>query len=149
MSGLRWASFILRAVLLLGLIVLAARGAAWVADKIGTVVLYVEGTKIEMTLQMFAILLGIAIAAAMMVLSVIIMLPFSFPVREDVFPDRYCFHCSYRCCTRLHNRDSVDIWSFVMEATDYLWRLCRIHHCYVIAAHVTPSSAARPRRMRR
>jgi len=53
-----------RIVLFLVLIALAAAGAAWVADQSGEVVLSWSGWRIETTLPVFALALGIAIVAA-------------------------------------------------------------------------------------
>jgi HemY protein len=58
----------LRIVLFLVLIALAAAGAAWVADQPGNAVLSWGATKITMSLPVFALLLGIVIVAAMMAL---------------------------------------------------------------------------------
>jgi HemY protein len=58
----------LRIVLFLILIALAAWGAAWVADQPGAVVLSWGATKITTTLPVFALMVGIVIVAAMLVL---------------------------------------------------------------------------------
>jgi HemY protein len=54
----------LRIILFLVLIALAAAGAAWVADQSGDVVLSWSGWRIETSLPVFALLLGVAIVAA-------------------------------------------------------------------------------------
>jgi HemY protein len=55
-----------RIILFLLLIALAAAGAAWVADQTGDVVLSWSGWRIETTLPVFALALGVAIVAAML-----------------------------------------------------------------------------------
>jgi HemY protein len=55
-----------RIVLFLVLIALAAAGAAWVADQPGDVVLSWGGWRVETSLSVFALALGIAIVAAML-----------------------------------------------------------------------------------
>jgi HemY protein len=60
-----------RIILFLVLIALAAAGAAWVADQSGDVVLSWDGWRIATTLPVFALALGIAIVAAMLVWSLI------------------------------------------------------------------------------
>jgi HemY protein len=55
-----------RIILFLLLIALAAAGAAWVADQTGDVVLSWSGWRIETTLPIFALALGVAIVAAML-----------------------------------------------------------------------------------
>src|ERR1700726_3092588 len=54
-----------RIILFLGLIALAAAGAAWVADQTGDVALSWDGWRIHTTLPVFALALGIAVVAAM------------------------------------------------------------------------------------
>jgi HemY protein len=54
-----------RIILFLLLIVLAASGAAWVADQVGDVVLSWDGWRVHVTLRVFALGFGIAIVAAM------------------------------------------------------------------------------------
>ncbi len=58
----------LRIVLFLVLIALAAAGAAWVADQPGNAVLSWGATRVTMSLPVFALLVGIVIVAAMMAL---------------------------------------------------------------------------------
>jgi HemY protein len=53
------------------LIALAAAGAAWVADQTGDVVLSWSGWRIETTLPVFALALGVAVVAAMLAWAVI------------------------------------------------------------------------------
>jgi HemY protein len=60
----------LRIVLFLLLIALAAAGAAWVADQTGDVALSWGGWRLTTTLPVFALLLGIVIAAALFVWSI-------------------------------------------------------------------------------
>ncbi|HLZ05397.1 MAG TPA: heme biosynthesis HemY N-terminal domain-containing protein [Bradyrhizobium sp.] len=60
-----------RIVLFLVLIALAAWGAAWVADQPGNVVLTWGGYKITTALPVFALLVGIIIVAAMILLGVL------------------------------------------------------------------------------
>lgn len=61
----------LRIVLFLVLIALAAWGAAWVADQPGNVVLSWGGTKITTTLPVFALMIGIVIVLGMLALGVL------------------------------------------------------------------------------
>jgi HemY protein len=58
----------LRIVLFLVLIALAAWGAAWVADQPGAVVVSWGATKITTSLPVFALMVGIVVVAAMLVL---------------------------------------------------------------------------------
>jgi len=60
-----------RIILFLALIALAATGAAWVADQTGDVVLSWSGWRVDATLPVFALGLGIAIVAAMIAWSVL------------------------------------------------------------------------------
>jgi HemY protein len=60
-----------RIILFLLLIALAAAGAAWVADQTGDVVLSWSGWRIETTLPVFALALGVAIVAAMLAWAVL------------------------------------------------------------------------------
>ena len=60
-----------RIVLFLVLIALAAWGAAWVADQPGNVVLSWGGTKITTTLPVFALMIGIVIVLGMLALGVL------------------------------------------------------------------------------
>jgi HemY protein len=60
-----------RIILFLVLIALAAAGAAWVADQTGDVVLSWGGWKVDTTLPVFALALGIAIVAAMLAWSML------------------------------------------------------------------------------
>ena len=60
-----------RIILFLLLIALAAAGAAWIADQPGDVVLSWDGWRVNATLPVFALALGIAIVAAMMVWTVL------------------------------------------------------------------------------
>jgi HemY protein len=55
-----------RIVLFLGLIALAAAGAAWVADQTGDVTLSWSGWRIETSLAVFALALGATVVAAML-----------------------------------------------------------------------------------
>src|SRR5437588_8034638 len=55
-----------RIILFLVLIALAAAGAAWVADQTGNVTLSLSGWRIETSLPVFALALGITVAAAML-----------------------------------------------------------------------------------
>lgn len=64
----------LRIVLFLLLIALAAWGAAWVADQPGEVALSFGGLKYIVSLPVFALLLGIVVVVAMAVLGVLILL---------------------------------------------------------------------------
>lgn len=61
----------LRIILFLLLIALAAAGAAWVADQSGDVVLTWDGWRAHPSLPVFALLLGIVIVAAIVVWSVL------------------------------------------------------------------------------
>jgi HemY protein len=61
----------IRIILFLGLIALAAAGAAWVADQSGEVVLSWGGWRIETTVPVFALALGVTIVAAVMVWSIL------------------------------------------------------------------------------
>ncbi|SDT26992.1 heme biosynthesis protein HemY [Bradyrhizobium canariense] len=61
----------IRIVLFLLLIALAAAGAAWVADQTGTVMLSWAGWRVEMTLPVFALALGLTIVAAMLAWAII------------------------------------------------------------------------------
>jgi HemY protein len=61
----------IRIILFLVLIALAATGAAWVAEQGGDVVLSWDGWRIATTLPVFALALGIAVVAAMMVWTVL------------------------------------------------------------------------------
>ena len=63
----------LRIVLFLVLIALAAWGAAWVADQPGEVALSLGGAKYIVTLPVFALFLGIVIVIAMIVLGFLIL----------------------------------------------------------------------------
>jgi HemY protein len=56
-----------RIILFLGLIALAAGGAAWVADQSGDVALSWDGWRVQTTLPVFVLALGVAIVAAMLV----------------------------------------------------------------------------------
>jgi HemY protein len=56
-----------RIILFLVLIALAAVGAAWVADQTGDVTLSWGGWRIETSLPVFALVLGVIIVAAMLV----------------------------------------------------------------------------------
>jgi HemY protein len=60
-----------RIVLFLVLIALAAAGAAWVADQPGDVVLSWGGWRVETSLSVFALALGIAIVAAMLAWTIV------------------------------------------------------------------------------
>src|ERR1700726_302812 len=60
-----------RIILFLGLIALAAAGAAWVADQTGDVALSWDGWRIHTTLPVFALALGLAIVAAMLAWSIL------------------------------------------------------------------------------
>ncbi|MCA1456319.1 hypothetical protein I6F35_24430 [Bradyrhizobium sp. BRP22] len=64
----------IRIILFLVLIALAAAGAAWVADQTGDVVLSTGGLRIETTLPVFALGLGIAVVAAVILLSILYLL---------------------------------------------------------------------------
>ena len=61
----------IRIVLFLVFIALAAAGAAWVADQTGSVTLIWSVWKIERTLPEFALLLGITIVAAIIAWSIV------------------------------------------------------------------------------
>jgi HemY protein len=60
-----------RIILFLGLIALAAAGAAWVADQSGDVALSWNGWRVQTTLPVFALALGAAIVAAILVWSIL------------------------------------------------------------------------------
>jgi len=60
-----------RIILFLVLIALAAAGAAWVADQGGDVALSWGGWRVQTTLPVFALALGVAIVAAMLVWSIL------------------------------------------------------------------------------
>ena len=60
-----------RIILFLVLIALAALGAAWIADQSGDVVLSWGGWRIETSLPVFALALGVIIVAAMLVWSIL------------------------------------------------------------------------------
>ncbi len=60
-----------RIILFLGLIALAAAGAAWVADQTGDVVLSWDSWRVHTTLPVFALALGVAIVAAMLAWSIL------------------------------------------------------------------------------
>jgi HemY protein len=60
-----------RIILFLGLIALAAAGAAWVADQSGDVVLSWGGWRMETTVPVFALALGVTIVAAVIVWSIL------------------------------------------------------------------------------
>jgi HemY protein len=60
-----------RIILFLVLIALAAAGAAWVADQTGDVVLSSGGWRIETSLPVFALALGVTVAAAMLAWSIL------------------------------------------------------------------------------
>jgi HemY protein len=60
-----------RIILFLGLIALAAAGAAWIADQSGEVVLSSGGWRVETTVPVFALALGITIVAAVTVWSIL------------------------------------------------------------------------------
>jgi len=60
-----------RIILFLVLIALAAAGAAWVADQTGDVVLSSGGWRIETSLPVFALALGVTVVAAMLAWSVL------------------------------------------------------------------------------
>jgi HemY protein len=60
-----------RIILFLVLIALAAAGAAWVADQTGDVVLSWGGWRIQTSLPVFALALGVAIAAGMLAWSIV------------------------------------------------------------------------------
>ena len=60
-----------RIILFLVLIALAAAGAAWVADQTGNVMLSWDGWRVETSLAVFALALGVTIVAAMLVWSIL------------------------------------------------------------------------------
>jgi HemY protein len=60
-----------RIILFLVLIALAAAGAAWIADQTGDVVLSSGGWRIETSLPVFALALGVAVVAAMLAWSIL------------------------------------------------------------------------------
>jgi HemY protein len=60
-----------RIILFLVLIALAAAGAAWVADQTGDVVLSSGGWRIETSLPVFALALGVTVVAAMLAWSIL------------------------------------------------------------------------------
>ena len=60
-----------RIILFLALIALAAAGAAWVADQTGEVVLSSGGWRIETSLPVFALALGVTVVAAMLAWSIL------------------------------------------------------------------------------
>src|SRR5882757_1117628 len=64
-------AFMIRIILFLGLIALAAAGAAWVADQSGEVVLSWGGWRIETAVPVFTLALGVTIVAAVMVWSIL------------------------------------------------------------------------------
>jgi HemY protein len=55
-----------RIILFLGLIALAAAGAAWVAGQTGDVSLFWGGWRVETTIPVFALAIGVTIVAGMM-----------------------------------------------------------------------------------
>jgi len=59
----------IRIILFLVLIALVAAGAAWVADQTGDVVLSSGGWRIETTLPVFALALGVIIVAGVLALN--------------------------------------------------------------------------------
>ena len=61
----------IRIILFLLLIALGAAGAAWVAEQTGDVVLSWGGLRVQTTLPVFVLVLGIVIAVAMMVWSIL------------------------------------------------------------------------------
>ena len=61
----------IRIILFLGLIALAAAGAAWIADQTGDVSLSWGGWRIETTVPVFALALGVTIVAAVAVWSIL------------------------------------------------------------------------------
>src|SRR2546430_9407895 len=61
----------IRIVLFLVLIALAAAGAAWVADQTGDVTLSWGGWRVATTLPVFALILGIVVVAAMFAWSIL------------------------------------------------------------------------------
>src|SRR5258705_195204 len=60
-----------RIILFLVLIALAAAGAAWVADQTGDVTLSWGGWRVETSLPVFALALGVAVVAAMLAWSIV------------------------------------------------------------------------------
>src|SRR3954463_17942 len=66
--------FMVRIVLFLVLIALAAAGAAWVAEQPGEVALSFGGPKYIVSLPVFALFVGIVIVAALLVLLILIVL---------------------------------------------------------------------------
>src|SRR4051794_38625007 len=64
-------NFMVRVILFLALIALAAAGAAWIADQTGDVVLSWGGWRVQTTLPVFALALGIVIVAAMLAWAVL------------------------------------------------------------------------------
>ena len=60
-----------RIILFLALIALAAAGAAWVADQTGDVVLSSGGWRVETSLPVFALALGVTVVAAMLAWSML------------------------------------------------------------------------------
>ncbi|MEA2882453.1 MAG: HemY protein, partial [Bradyrhizobium sp.] len=60
-----------RLVLFLVLIALAAAGAAWIAEQSGDVALSWHGWRVQTTLPVFALALGIAIVAAILLWSML------------------------------------------------------------------------------
>src|SRR3981081_3253337 len=63
--------FMVRIILFLGLIALAAAGAAWIADQSGEGVLSWGGWRVETTVPVFALALGVTIVAAVTVWSIL------------------------------------------------------------------------------
>src|ERR1700687_5622967 len=63
--------FMYRIILFLVLIALAAAGAAWVADQSGDVALSWSGWRVQTSLPVFALALGVAIVAAMLAWSIL------------------------------------------------------------------------------
>ena len=61
----------IRIILFLVLIALAAAGAAWVADQTGDVVLSWGGWRVQTTLPVFVLALGIIVVAAMMLWAIL------------------------------------------------------------------------------
>jgi HemY protein len=60
-----------RIILFLALIALAAAGAAWIADQTGDVVLSSGGWRVETSLPVFALALGVTVVAAMLAWSIV------------------------------------------------------------------------------
>jgi HemY protein len=60
-----------RIILFLVLIALAAVGAAWVADQTGDVTLSWGGWRVETSLPVFALALGVTVVAAMLAWSIL------------------------------------------------------------------------------